>query len=309
MQVPRYRDLVEIDPDAAFPASRIFENRVLYPWLVSLLLPVMGFHALFAISAIAYVAFGAALFWLLLAFGRPWIAVLLCVAALALPLTRQFAASDLTDMLAVLWWTLCLSALLRLMQRRSISLLFVLAVASILLTLTRPAPYLPIVPALAVTAFSGSWMVLIASCSGAAVFAALAFGTRAFNAGDELRWVYTHESQSTTLSFGAWYRTALEATARYTFVQALRTVVPALLLAAALYGATRTRLRAEMTVLLAAAVACVIAIPFNPVPSAIGRVVVFPLVPVFCAIVQCVVAAVATEHPRTAAERARAVHV
>jgi hypothetical protein len=44
-------------------------------------------------------------------------------------------------------------------------------------------------------------------------------------------------------------------------------------------------------VLLAAALACLIAIPFNPVPSALARVVLFPLLPVFCAIAQCFIVA------------------
>jgi hypothetical protein len=44
-----------------------------------------------------------------------------------------------------------------------------------------------------------------------------------------------------------------------------------------------------MAVLAAAAVACLIAVPFNPVPSSLARVVMLPLVPVFCAIAQCTI--------------------
>jgi hypothetical protein len=42
-----------------------------------------------------------------------------------------------------------------------------------------------------------------------------------------------------------------------------------------------------MAVLVAAGIACLVAVPFNPVPSSFGRVVMLPLVPVFCAIAQC----------------------
>src|SRR5690348_9092991 len=46
MAVPRYRELIELAPSVAFEKSRIFANRVLYPWVVSLLLPAAGFGAL-----------------------------------------------------------------------------------------------------------------------------------------------------------------------------------------------------------------------------------------------------------------------
>jgi hypothetical protein len=42
-----------------------------------------------------------------------------------------------------------------------------------------------------------------------------------------------------------------------------------------------------MAVLAGAAIACAVAVPFNPVPSSFARVVLLPLIPVFCAIAQC----------------------
>jgi len=295
MAVPRYRTLIEIDPAVSFARSHVFENRVLYPWIVSILLPVAGFRALFVVSAVSYIAFGVALFWLLAGFGRPWLAALLAIIALALPLTRALAASDLTDMLAAVWWTVALGALLRLMRRQNISLLTTLAVASVLLVLTRPTPYLIVVPALVAAALRGAWMPVLASCAGLVAYAIVAVLTHAYGAGEQLRWVYSHEPQAVNRSFNAWYRSALGSTVRYVIVQAVRTVVPVLLLAAGMYGAVRGRLRDEMIVLLAAVVACLISVPFNPVPSAIARVVVFPLVPVFCAIAQCFAVAVLFE--------------
>src|SRR5579884_2408480 len=57
MRDARYRALIDLDPSVAFARSRIFENRVLYPWIVSMALPASGFRALFLVNAAAYVAF------------------------------------------------------------------------------------------------------------------------------------------------------------------------------------------------------------------------------------------------------------
>ena len=306
MSVPRYRSLIDLDPSVSFSRSHIFENRVLYPALVAVLLPVSGFKALFVVSEVSYVLFGAALFWLLLAFGRPWLAALIAIIVLALPLTRTLAASDLTDMLSVVWWTLALAALLRLMRGQNAAMLAMLAVASALLTLTRPTPYLIFVPALAGALLRRMWAAFAAACAGVLAFAVVAVATHAYGAGEQLRWVYSHEPQTVGSSFAAWYRSSLLSTIRYTIVQAVRTVMPVVLVIAAIYAIVRMRVRDEMLVLLAAALACLIAIPFNPVPSAIGRVVVFPLLPVFAAIAQCFAAAALAERSeaRTAASRA-----
>jgi hypothetical protein len=69
-------------------------------------------------------------------------------------------------------------------------------------------------------------------------------------------------------------------------------VIPAALVIVLIYAWTRLRLRDEMAVLAAAGLACLIGIVFNPVPSSLPRVIVFPLVPVFCAIAQAAAQAV-----------------
>ena len=290
--VPRYHDLIELDPSVAFARSRIFANRILYPWLVSLLLPFAGFRSLFIVSALAYIGFGIALFWLLAGLGRIWLAVLLTIVALALPLTRELAASDLTDMLAAVWWTLALGALLRAMKRPHPGLLVTLAVSAVLLTLTRPTPYLIVLPALVATALTGTWILLGASLASVVAYAAVAVSVHAFGVRDQLQWIYSHEPRAVHSSFAAWYSSALKSTVVYVLTAAVRTVLPALLVAAAIYGVFRTRMRDEMLVLLTAILAALIAVPFNPVPSAIARVLVFPLVPVFCAIAQCFAVAI-----------------
>lgn len=301
MRSPRYRALIELDPAVAFPRSQVFANRPLYPWFVSLLLPAMSFKALFAVSAISYVLFGAALFWALCAFGRPWFAAAFSIIVLALPLTRGLAASDLTDMLGILWWTVCLGALLRCLSAPRRGVLLTLAAASVLLALTRPTPYLVVIPALAVTLLRRTWLPLGASFAGVVTFAAVAASVRAFGAGEQLRWIYTHGPATSSDSLAQWYRSSLFATVRYTLAGAVRTIVPIVLLAATIYAWIRARMRDEAIVLLAAAAACLVAIPFNPVPSAIARVVLFPMLPVFAAMAQAAVTAFVREAGTAAA--------
>ncbi|MFN2449971.1 MAG: hypothetical protein ABR508_09350 [Candidatus Baltobacteraceae bacterium] len=301
MQSPRYRNLVEISTAVAFERSQIFANRVLYPALAGALMPLAGFRALFVVSALSYVAFAFALLWLLVALGRSWLALLLTLAALACPLARTSSASDLTDMLALALWTLALGALLRSMVRgRSNALLAVLAIASVLLVLTRPTPYLILLPALAAALLRGMWMELAASALSLPVFAAAAAASRAFGVSEQLRWIYANEPQHARGTLAQWYRGALAATIRSALAIAVRSIAPVVAVIAAAYAVMRTALRDEAWVLIAAAAACVLSLAVNPVPSQIPRVVGLPLLPVFCALFQCAFAP-----PR--ADRRRAV--
>ncbi len=286
MSNPRYRDLIELDPSVSFARSKVFENRVLYPWIVGLLLPVFGFRALFVVSALSYVAFGLALYWLLRALGRPAFAVGFTIVALLWPLTRSVAASDLTDMLAMVWWTLSLGALVRWLREQKPDYLWLLAVSAALLTLTRPTPYLILLPAIAAAFLRRSWSPILASCTAAVAFLVTAFITHAYGISEQLRWIYEHRPDNDTTPFAAWYRSALAQTVRATLIAAVKSIVPLAAIAAAVYGIARTHLRDEFIVLLVALAACCIAIPFNPVPFALGRVIALPLVPVFCGIAQ-----------------------
>lgn len=286
MNNPRYRDLIELDPSVSFARSKVFENRVLYPWIVGLLLPLSGFRALFVVSALSYVAFGLALYWLLLALGRPAFAIGFTVIAMLLPLTRSVAATDLTDMLAMVWWTLALGALLRWLRAPQPDYLWILGAAAALLTLTRPTPYLILAPAIAVAWLRRSWAPVFASCTAVLAFLVTAAATHAYGISEQLRWVYTHRPENDSTPFAAWYRSSLLLTLRAAAIGMVKSIAPLAALAAAIYGIARTELRDEFIVLLIAAAACCIAIPFNPVPFALARVVGLPLIPVFCAIAQ-----------------------
>lgn len=300
MRNARYRALIELDPSVSFARSKVFENRVLYPWVVGMALGAAGFRALFLVNAAAYVIFGLAVFWMLGAFRRPAIAVVLAIVAVALPQIRGAAASDLTDMLAMVWWALALGALLRLARRTTPAMLAVLAISGGLLALTRPTPYLIVLPALAIGIVRNSWTPLLASLGSVVAFVAVAISTHAYGISEQLHWVYDHRPNATNVSFGAWYRGALVSSVRAVIVETVRTVVPLLMIVAAAYGLWRSQRRAEMAVLAAAAIACLIAVPFNPVPSSFSRVVLLPLIPVFCGIVQCVAEVVLANQARTA---------
>lgn len=289
MSNPRYRALIELDPSVSFARSRVFENRVLYPWIVGMSLGASGFSALFLVNAAAYVAFGLAVFWMLLAFRRVPFAFVLTIAALSLPLVRASASSDLTDMLSMVWWAVALGALLRLTRRTDPLMLLVLAVSSALLALTRPTPYLVIIPAFAIGVVRSAWTPLLASLGGVAAYVAVAIATHAYGISEQLHWVYDHRPNASSVSYGVWYRGALASSVRFVAVETVRLIVPLLAIAATVYGLLQRRTYAHMVVMAAAVVACLIAVPFNPVPSSLARVVLLPLIPVFCAIAQCTV--------------------
>lgn len=298
MAVPRQRRLIEMDIPALSMYARAFARRPLYPWLASLLLPSMSLRALFTVSALSYVVFGLTLFWLLSSFGRPWLAAILTMIALALPvpLTRGLAEADLTDMLAAVWWTLALGALLRLMHdNNNRALLVTLAIASILLTLTRPTPYLTVIPALAFGVLRRSWWAFIASCGGIAAYAIDGLGMPPFGLRDQWQWEYTHQPRPTTLSFQAWYVSSLVETVHYTLSEAVKTIAPFVIVVAGVYGIIRTRMRDELLILFAAMLACLIAVPLNPESWEVARTVAFPLIPVFAAIAQAVLCAILPE--------------
>jgi len=294
MNRPRYRELVEIDPDTAFARSAIFSNRILYSAVAAVLYPAAGVRALFIVSAISYAAFALCLYWLLASFGRPWAAAVLSVIGLLLPESRAAAASDLTDMFALVWWTLALVAIVRGTRDSRPRWAVLLAGASILLTLTRPVPYLTILPALAAGIAAGAWPLLAGAAASVAAFLAVALLTHAFGVAEQLRWVYVHrpDAAGSTIGEGAWYRRALAATLAYGFVEGIRAIWPAAGLGAWIYALRIPAARTDAIVIGAAGLAVLLAVPFNPVPSALDRVVFLPLVPLACAAAACALRAV-----------------
>ncbi len=306
MQSPRYRDLVELDPSVAFERSKIFANRVLYPATSAIFIPAQGVRALFTVSAIAYVGFALAVYWLLLALGRTWSALILTVIVLLLPMTREAAASDLTDMLAAAFWTAWLAGLMHAMMRgRSVAMLGVLALSSVLLVLTRPAPYLPLIPAFVAALLRGMWPEFTATCSCVVAYAIDAAVFHAFGIREQLQWIYTHQARASTQTFGQWYRSALIDTIKYSIAFLFRAAYPLVALIVAFVMLVRRTARDEVLVLLAAFVACFIVVPVNPVPAQIPRVAGLPLIPIAVAILQAASSLLPDLRPNRRFEHAR----
>ena len=271
--VPRYRSLVEMPERDFRDYASVFSNRVLYPALSALFFRSLGVESLFVVSAVAYIAFGVSLVWLLSYFGRPIFAALLAIAALLLPLSRGLASNDLTDMLAAGFWTVALGAILRLMGKPRLRTVLVFAIACALFALTRPLPYLIVVPAVAASLLSRSWFIAAASFVSPLTYLGAAGFVHGYAIG-------ANESVRT------WYLASLLTNARYIVAQAVKTLLPLLSVLFGGYALTKVAVRREVIVLAAAGFASLLSVFFNPAQWDIARVVAFPLVPVFAAIVQ-----------------------
>lgn len=290
-ETPRYRQIFEMRQPALRSYAKVFVNRPLYPRVASFLVPYVGLRALTIVSAVSYFVFALALFWCLSWFGRPWLAAIITVAALALPLTRGLASNDLTDMFAMVWWTLGLGALIRLLDKRSWLLVFVLAVSSVLLALSRPTPYEVVVPAFAIGVLRRYWWPLAASSAGMVAYAVEAITGPNFSLREQFQWEYVHQPGAPPREpFGTWYAESLTRAVRYTIVESIRTIVPMVAVIVGFLG-LRTNRRDQIIVLFAALLPCLVAIPLNPIQWSIARVVAFPLIPIFAAIIQCVLCA------------------
>lgn len=279
---PRYRALVNLPVATAFARSQVFANRVLYPWLVGVMLRAgAGFSALFIVSLIAYVLFAPALFWLLSAVFPSWAAALISAGIVLLPPVRTIAASDLTDMLALALLTLCFAAMLHLVTRRPAWLLAVFALLATAFALTRPTPYLVILPALAVWAAAGrrGFAVFCGALAAGVAYLADARAVGAFGLRRQLEWVYRHQPGGAHLAFAAWYRSSLVAASHAAAAQAVHTVLPIAAVLCALIALAARRTRAAGALVLGAAVAAAISVPLNPVASSLERVVWLPFIP------------------------------
>lgn len=287
---PRYRALIEVPVDRAFAISAVFENRVLYPRVSSWLLPFAGMRALWIVSAICYVAFGLALFALVAAFAPAWVAALLAALVLALPSVRGLAESDLTDMMGLLWWTLALLSLARFVRSGAPAWGAGIVVATALLTLTRPVPFVvalaSAVTAAAVWRWHASRMRAVAAvalgASGLLVYAAIVLAHHGYLVGNQLQWVYDHDPRAHQVPFGVWYRGEIALTVRTEIVTAIRAIYPLPLLAAMGFAMfRRPSLRLPVGIALGGIVASLALIPFEPHSFDLPRVVNAPMVPCF----------------------------
>jgi 4-amino-4-deoxy-L-arabinose transferase-like glycosyltransferase len=122
----------------------VFKPRVLYPFLASLLYPTRGFFGMIDLSAIAFVATSLAVYYLALQFTGAVPSFAVTLGFMLFPATLEIARYSQTDMLAMLFSTLCLVALVRVGHGGDRPWVALLAAACLLLVFTRPAFYMPI---------------------------------------------------------------------------------------------------------------------------------------------------------------------
>lgn len=198
----------------------LFRNRPLYPLLSALVYPAFGPIALKLVSAIAYVLTVVVMFALLLLVTSPLMATLGALVFGTQPIVLNFAAIDATDELALFFWTCALGAIIAYQRRPSTLVLVGICLASIALTLTRPAFPLPIGAAVgAYGAMRRSFRTitavapLLAATPAALVYFAYTASVHGPGVAAQLHWLYAW--QHSIHAFGAehgpvaWYISAL----------------------------------------------------------------------------------------------------
>lgn len=266
----------------------MFGNRPLYPLLASLVYPAFGPAALKIVSAVAYVLTVGLVFALLCSLTSLARATIGALVFATEQIVLHVAAAPLTDELALLFWTCALAAVIAYQRRPAALALVILGLASIALTLTRPAFYLPLgAGAGAYLAMRGRFPTIVSAAPFAAALPAafIYFGYTALVGGpnvvSQLRWQYTFEQaiHGPGAEYGpaVWYVVALLAA----IYQAILFTVPSLggiiLVFFALLGMRSYRRDGSVRIALVAAATISIALFVNPLQ--VERTVLLPMAP------------------------------
>ena len=269
-------------------AVRPFRTRPLFAHVAALLYPRFGSDALRIVSVAAYVLAAGVMFAILSALVPPWLAALGAFSLATAPPVLGLAALGLTDVPALLLWLISLGAILAYVRRPSRATLAVVALASLLLTFTRPAAFLPLGASLgAVYALRRdprgrrAMAALVATTAAAAVafvvYSAIVHGP---GLADQLRWEYDWQRSvgGAEHGFAPWYAFSLVRIVgdALTFdVYEYGAVLGLVLAALGIVAARRSPL---VPVLVGAACASVVALLADPLEFI--RTVELPLVPV-----------------------------
>ncbi len=238
----------------------LFAVRAVYPWLASLLWPMLGFGALFAISAAAYVAAAVALYALLLRFARAEIAGGIALLLMLYPESRLIGRSNLTDMLGDALWIVTLLAMMRFAAggRRG-DLLFFTA-AALVLSFTRPIPYMLLTVAIVLAAVGHPRRALPLAAISAALCVLVIAVMRLTGANVPLPPDYLLQLARSTLGTVDW------------FVASLAGPI-------ALYALVAARARSDAAIASGALLCALPTLVLNPLPGDVLRVVVLPMLP------------------------------
>ena len=283
----------------------VFKPRVVYPFLCSLLFPNRGFQGMHDVSSIAYVASAVAVYYLALQFAGAIPSLVVTLGFAAFPGTIDLARCAQTDMLALLFSTLCLVALVRIVRDGGSRWPLLFAIAGLLLVFTRPAFYMLLGGSLGLCA--GVWRGTPSrrnaalACAGAAVATtalylgvALASGSPSFTyvIADARDIFFSTQPPDAERSFfsklkgvlhfsadeplGFWYAKML---VNLFFRELARAVVTIFPLVAFFGLATLRRDRAFWA--LAGTVLALMLVPFlDPISLDMDRVLEFPMLPV-----------------------------
>lgn len=266
--------------------ERMFEGRVLYPWLASLLYPWRGFQAMIDVSRVAYVLATCIIFILLTRFSSPASASL-CATAFALwPLFRTMANAADTYMLALTIWSAVVLTIVLAVQKETWLWIAIFAILVVALAATRPMIYYPVLAALFVAAVrrdAASFRVL-----AVAVLMTFAYGVVSVFAGlpgltEHLQWLHTRTGElrrDTNPSLFMWWLEACRDVAVVQLKLAIRLVYPAAIFLAAVAGMWLRRNRLSGALLAGTVAASAVSMVADPVPWDFSWTIEPPLAPI-----------------------------
>ena len=268
----------------------LFRNRPLYPWLSALLFPLLGPMALKAVSAAAYVFTVVVMYFVLLTITSPAGSTFGTLIFATQQVVLDTSTLALTDQLALLFWTCVLGATMAFERRPSTLTWTVICCASIALTLTRPAFFLPLG-----AAFGAYWsmrrsfnlaVALAPVVAGIpAVIMYLAYGAVVHGPSfiDQLNWQYT--TQRSLHGFGTdsgqviWYIAAIGRGIADIVVLGGRELGGLTLVLIAGFGAMRaSRSNGAAWIAIMSGAVSMIALFVNPIE--VERPLILPLAPV-----------------------------
>lgn len=268
---------------------RLFQPRMLYPWLASLLWQRLGMNALLAVSNLAYVTAVLSVFLLLLPYARAEIAALVTLGFAIFPLARLFGRAALTDMLALVLWTLILLAMCRFATTGKRGWLPIFVLAASALTVTRPLAYMPLCAA----AGFGLWawsrrdrprlraaaFFLVVSLALCAVTVVLAQRAEAPSFVAVLEHLRVGSRLLPHAPLAQWYAVRALAALAAGIIGFLTYVVPAVGVAMLWF----VRKRPDGAIFLGGIASAVLTAALNPIVSDAPRVIVFPMLPIAAA--------------------------
>jgi hypothetical protein len=265
----------------------MFANRPLYPLLASLLYPAFGPAALKIVSAAAYVLTVGVMFALMCSMTSLVRATLGALVFATEQIVLNLVSAPLTDELALLFWTCTFGAIIAYQRRPGALALVILCLASIALTLTRPAFFLPLGAAAgAYLAMRGKHRTAISAAPFAAALpAALVYFVYTACAGgpnvlSQLRWQYTFEQAIHGIGAdqgpAVWYVSALLVAAYQAVVFTVPSLGGVILVLLALFGARSYR-KGYVRIALFSIATISIALLVNPLQ--VERTVLLPMAP------------------------------